>query len=107
MKRPSRSIKKADWHPEDVKAAVRKTGATLTGLSVAHGFHPSAAGQMLRTPWARMQAIVAKCIGVPPQEIWPSRYHPDGSPHRRGQYDRHPNRIRQPVPAHRQIEEAA
>ena len=29
-----------------------------------------------------MEAIIAKAVGVMPQEIWPSRYNEDGTPKR-------------------------
>ena len=34
-----------DWHPADIQAALKKRGHTLAGLSAAHGYHPTAAGQ--------------------------------------------------------------
>jgi Ner family transcriptional regulator len=70
----------SDWHPADVLAALKKRGTTLAGLSVAHGYHPTAAGKALKRPWPAMEAIIAGQLGVPPAVIWPSRYHPDGSP---------------------------
>ena len=69
-----------DWHPADVLAALKKRGHNLAGLSVANGYHPTAAGKALRQQWPAMEALVARAIGLPPQAIWPSRYHDDGSP---------------------------
>src|SRR5579859_5098988 len=37
----------SDWHPADVLAALKKRGKTLAGISVAHGYHPTAAGKAL------------------------------------------------------------
>ena len=37
-----------DWHPADVLAALKKRGHTLAGLSVANGYHPTAAGKALK-----------------------------------------------------------
>lgn len=31
-------------------------------------------------PWPKAERIIAEALGVPPEQIWPSRYHPDGSP---------------------------
>jgi Ner family transcriptional regulator len=69
-----------DWHVEDIKAAIRKTGMTLSDLSLAAGFSEGAATRALLTPWPRMEAAIAARLGRAPQEIWPSRYSPDGRP---------------------------
>jgi Ner family transcriptional regulator len=69
-----------DWHVEDIKAAIRKTGTTLSDLSRAAGFSESAATRALLTPWPRMEAAIAARLGREPHEIWPSRYSPDGRP---------------------------
>jgi Ner family transcriptional regulator len=76
----STSAPASDWHPADVLAALKKRGQTLAGLSVAHGYHPTAAGKALKAPWPALEALIAREIGVAPQTIWPSRYDPDGAP---------------------------
>ena len=63
-----------DWHPADVHAALKKRGLSLAGLSTAHGYHPTAAGKALKRPWPALEVVIAQAIGVPPAEIWPSRY---------------------------------
>ena len=63
-----------DWHPADIGAALKKRGLTLSGLSVANGYHSTAAGRALKTPWRAMEVIIAAALGVPPETIWPSRY---------------------------------
>ncbi len=72
-----------DWHPADVLAALKKRGHSLSGLSVANGYHPTAAGKALKQPWPAMEQLLAEAIGTAPQEIWPSRYDTEGSPRRR------------------------
>jgi Ner family transcriptional regulator len=69
-----------DWHPEDIKAAIRKTGFTLSDLSRAAGFSEGAAKRALLIPWPRMEAAIATRLGRKPEEIWPSRYTPEGLP---------------------------
>lgn len=64
----------SDWHPADVLAALKKRGKTLSGLSVDHGYHPTAAGKALKRPWPALEAIIAHALGREPAEIWPSRY---------------------------------
>ena len=69
-----------DWHPADVLAALKKRGQSLAGLSVANGYHPTAAGKALKQSWPAMEKIVAAALAVPPQSIWPSRYDTLGRP---------------------------
>jgi Ner family transcriptional regulator len=71
-----------DWHPADVLAALKKRGFSLAGLSVANGYHPTAAGKALKQPWPAIERLLAEAIGVAPQEIWPSRYDESGNPRR-------------------------
>lgn len=63
-----------DWHPADVLAALKKRGLTLAGLSVANGYHPTAAGKALKRPWPALEQIIAAALGLRPAVIWPSRY---------------------------------
>lgn len=70
----------ADWHPADVLAALKKRGHSLAGLSVANGYHPTAAGKALKQPWPAVERIVADALGTEPHTIWPSRYDGEGQP---------------------------
>lgn len=75
----------SDWHPADVLAALKKRGHSLSGLSAAHGYHPTAAGKALKRSWPAVEALIAAAIGIPPQQIWPSRY--QSSPRAAGEVD--------------------
>lgn len=69
----------ADMHPEDIKAAVRKRGATLSDLAREHGVHKQGLALALRARVsARAETIIADFLEIPPAKIWPSRYGPDG-----------------------------
>jgi Ner family transcriptional regulator len=70
----------SDWHPADILAALKKRNRTLAGVSVANGYHPTAAGKALRRPWPALEAIIARELGVTPQTIWPTRYDESGHP---------------------------
>jgi Ner family transcriptional regulator len=70
----------ADWHPADVLAALKKRGHSLAGLSIAHGYHPTAAGKALKQAWPAVERILADALGLQPQAIWPSRYDSEGIP---------------------------
>jgi len=69
-----------DWHPADVLAALKKRGQSLAGLSVANGYHPTAAGKALKRSWPAMEAIIARALDLAPATIWPSRYDAAGQP---------------------------
>lgn len=91
-----------DWHPEDVKAALRKKGTTLTALSLKHGFSESLVRRVIGSGRsARVQALIARILKADPKAIWPSRYNADGTPRRRNQ------RRGETTAAQRQIREAA
>jgi Ner family transcriptional regulator len=66
----------ADWHREDIIAAVRKKKKSMAALSREHGLASGTLSNALTKPWPRGETIIASVIGVPPAEIWPSRYQP-------------------------------
>lgn len=63
-----------DWHAEDIKAAVRKRGKTLSQLSREAGLASDTLRNVFRHHWPKGELIVAEAIGVDPMVIWPSRY---------------------------------
>ncbi|WP_111747637.1 helix-turn-helix domain-containing protein [Salinisphaera orenii] len=73
-----------DWHPADIKAALEKSGWSLRRLSVHHGLVPQSLQKCLHASWPRAEVLVAAAIGTQPEQIWPSRYHRDGTPKRGG-----------------------
>lgn len=66
------------WHPEDIKAAVRKRGVSLTALAVSHGLRPSACRESLIYPVPRADLVVSEFLGVPLCKLWPDRYDETG-----------------------------
>lgn len=69
-----------DWHRADIKAALEKRGTSMARLSREHGYAPGSLRMVLALPWPKVEAILARAIGVLPQTIWPSRYRADGTP---------------------------
>jgi Ner family transcriptional regulator len=69
-----------DWHKADIICTLWKLGTSVQRLSREHDYHPNALNLVLSRPWPKAERIIAKTLGVTPQEIWPSRYHADGSP---------------------------
>lgn len=68
-----------DWHPADIVAALHKRGITLRKLGAAHGITGRAVTHALRERNLPSERRIAEAIGIPAQNIWPSRYNPDGS----------------------------
>jgi Ner family transcriptional regulator len=61
-----------DWHPADVKAALEKKGVSLRALAKRYGY--SHIQRVLTSPWWAAEQLVAGELGVPADQIWPSRY---------------------------------
>jgi len=68
-----------DWHPEDIKAEVRKRGMTLAEIGRLNGLSRQTMAHALVQPSAAAERVIADAIGIAAHHIWPSRYHPDGS----------------------------
>jgi Ner family transcriptional regulator len=81
MSRQDRQL--SGWHPEDVKAAIRKKGVTLTELALRNGFSESYLRNALRRPLHDGEQIIARFLKVPAEQIWPDRYDADGTPNYR------------------------
>lgn len=70
-----------DWHKEDIKAALHKRGITLKGLTLANGYQSEdAVAQALHRPYPKVERIIARALDLKAENIWPTRYHADGSP---------------------------
>nr|WP_073586141.1 helix-turn-helix transcriptional regulator [Vibrio quintilis] len=63
-----------DWHVADIKAALEKAGTNCERLANEHGIAGSTLRNAFRQKYPKAEKIIADKIGVPPEEIWPSRY---------------------------------
>lgn len=68
------------WHPEDIKAAVRKRGTNLSRLALDSGLSESTCRCALIRPTYAGEQVIARFLGIPAQALWPTRYHRDGTP---------------------------
>ncbi|WP_224652809.1 helix-turn-helix domain-containing protein [Pectobacterium versatile] len=68
-------LRKQDWHPADIIAALRKKNTTLAAVSRAAGLSSSTLANALSRPWPKGEWLIADAMGVHPSEIWPSRYY--------------------------------
>lgn len=71
-----------DWHPEQIKAAIRMRGVTMTDLALRNGYDESAVRRTLRHRWPAVERIIARFLDKHPNDIWPSRYEISGRPKR-------------------------
>lgn len=84
-KTSTKKTSREDWHPADIKAALDKAGWTLRALAAHHGVKASSTlSHTFERSYPLNEKRIADAIGVTPQEIWPSRYHEDGSKKPRG-----------------------
>lgn len=67
------------WHREDIKAAIRKRGTTLERLSEDNGLDKRACSLALLRPSFGAETVIAGFLGVSPKDLWPHRYHADGT----------------------------
>ncbi len=63
-----------DWHVADIKAALAKCDTNYEKLARENGIAGSTLRNALRFKYPKAERIIAKKIGVEPNEIWPSRY---------------------------------
>jgi len=69
------------WHREEIKAAVRKTGLTLTELSLSKGLPEHACRAALAGRHPAGEAAISEYIKVPLWVLWPGRWR---QPRRKG-----------------------
>lgn len=68
-----------DWHPEEIKAAVRMRGSTFEQLSRDAGLADFACRMAARNPHYEGERAIAQFLALKPRQIWPSRFRADGS----------------------------
>lgn len=68
-----------NMHPEDVKAAVRKTGISLSSLGPRHGLAESTIRAAIVRPVPRGNRVIAKHLGRTVHEIWPEWFDEQGN----------------------------
>ncbi|MEX0758759.1 MAG: helix-turn-helix domain-containing protein [Tistlia sp.] len=68
----------ANQHPEDVKAAVRKTGITLEALGQSAGIPGATVRKCLYKPCPKGNRVIAAYLGRRLFDIWPEWYDRQG-----------------------------
>ena len=60
-------------------------GTTMADLARSWGYSDSAIRRALQEPYPKLEALIAKFLGVPPKHLWPERYDAKGNTlHTRG-----------------------
>lgn len=67
-----------NWHREDVKAAVRKTGIFMRDLALRYGLNPAILSHCLWRPIPAGNYAIAVHLDRSVHDIWPEWYGPDG-----------------------------
>jgi len=67
---------------EDIRAAIRKRYGTMSALSRKLGLHQNTVSTVISQPGhsAKVEQAIADTLGVSARDIWPDRYHDDGTP---------------------------
>lgn len=66
-------LRKSDWHPADIIAALRKKRHNVSRSRKA-GLSSSTLANALTRPWPKGKWLIAECLDIHPSEIWPTRY---------------------------------
>jgi Ner family transcriptional regulator len=63
-----------DWTKEYIKYRICEMFGSMTAMAHCYGLHQSVIPRAIRVPYPKVERIIAKGLGVTPEEIWPSRY---------------------------------
>ncbi|CAA0088210.1 Uncharacterised protein [Starkeya nomas] len=72
-------LSNGDWHPEEIKAAVRMRGSSFEKLSRDNRLSEGACRVAARRPHFEGERAIAAFLDLSPRKIWPSRYRKNGS----------------------------
>ena len=105
MAEDRRMSEPADWPRDKIRTAILERGMSQARLAREAGYSEGAVRSAIIRPLPSAERIIADFLGVPVQEIWPSRYFPDGRPRTAPRSPRDPSAPA--FPPHRQIRGAA
>ncbi len=64
-----------DWHRQDVLSAIRKRNISVAELARRNGYdNPATFYNVFKSPYPKIEQIIADFLGMRPEDIWPSRY---------------------------------
>lgn len=70
------------WHPEDIKAELRKRYGTIRKVAASWGLtQPTVSNVLVDAGRSmRVERMISETLEVPLHELWPERWHSDGTP---------------------------
>lgn len=68
-----------DWHPEDIKAEVRKRKGTLATIARSKGLSDAACRVAFLKPVPAANKAIAEFIGEPVNVLWPQWFDAEGN----------------------------
>ena len=81
----TKKTSREDWHPADIVAALHKRGYTLRDIARSEGLNDSSTlSKAMVQSYPAGERRLAKYAGVAVQEMFPTRYHADGTKIPRG-----------------------
>jgi Ner family transcriptional regulator len=68
------------WHPEQIKAELRRRHGPITSLAISWGFAGPAISHVLRRPdySSVIERKIAEALDCSPHELWPARWSAEG-----------------------------
>lgn len=74
-----------DWKPAQIVCALHLKGITLRALAKQCGLtSPTTLSKAMTHSYPASEKRLADAVGIPVQEMFAARYHPDGTPKGRG-----------------------
>ncbi|HFK7481550.1 TPA: helix-turn-helix domain-containing protein [Escherichia coli] len=70
----ARNEVKPDWHPQRILGEVRAREGSMRALARKAGVGQNNLYNAVYRHVPKYEGIIAECLGVPTEEIWPSRY---------------------------------
>ncbi|WP_312375741.1 helix-turn-helix domain-containing protein [Pseudomonas oryzihabitans] len=67
---------------EWIKFQLRVRGKTIADLAREIGLNERALRSAKQRAYPRVEREIAKALGLQPVQLWPERWHTDGTPHR-------------------------
>lgn len=69
----------ANWSREKILASLRERGTTAAAIADDAGLSRFTLYKALTTPYPKAQSIIARALGLSPQQIWPQFYDETGA----------------------------
>ncbi len=79
MSTASANKSRKHWHAEDIKAAIRKTGITMSDLERKNKLAGSTVRVALIRPQLTGEKVISEYLNIPLHTLWPERWTAEGT----------------------------